>query len=227
MRFSTSFAALAGAIAAAMALVPSAFAGNGIGVGIPAVPALPATPGLPALTGIAAVKPTQHAATLSVPMTVVQRSVPKQVKTKHATRTLCSRRLAAAVTTVLPVEPGPWTNSCTGEQVILTGTQNMAVNTSVDSNGQGHVYIQDNWQKTSGTALVTGTKYSANDATHTFERDYVPGAENTILVEDEFELVSNGPQPNMILRSKIEMVVDADGVPIKFNAVQFTVDCPG
>jgi hypothetical protein len=209
MRFSTSFAAVTGVIAAAFVLVSTAFAGNGIGVGIPAVPA---APGVPAHVSTPSVK---------MPAPVVLPSARKHVKAKHWVR-----RLATAVTTIVPVAPGPYPNTCTLEEVLVTGTQNVVMNTSLDANGNGHVYLQIAWQKTTGQGIPSGMRYSANDTVHTFDREYLAGTASTLIIDDEYELISNGPSPNMILHSKMRIDVDADGVPT-MRPPQFTGGCRG
>jgi hypothetical protein len=97
-------------------------------------------------------------------------------------------------------------NSCTGEAVLVTGVMHVTENVA-----DNHDYVYVNWQNTRGVALVTGTPYQANDVTHLVTSATSSGS--TTYFQDEFELVSLGPSPNLLVHMRVGLSVDKNGNP--------------
>lgn len=98
------------------------------------------------------------------------------------------------------------TNTCTGEAVLVTGTMHVA-----EAASSNHDYLQVNWQNVRGVALVTGTPYQANDSSHLVARDTSSGS--TTYFQDEFELVSLGATPNLLVHMRVGLSIDKNGNP--------------
>lgn len=97
-------------------------------------------------------------------------------------------------------------NSCTGEAVLVTGVMHVTENVA-----DNHDYVYVNWQNTRGVALVTGNPYQANDVTHLVARENSSGS--TTYFQDEFELVSLGPSPNLLVHMRVGLSFDRNGNP--------------
>jgi hypothetical protein len=93
-------------------------------------------------------------------------------------------------------------NPCTGEEVVVTGKMHMLV-VSNDNKFE----ITTNWTDTTGIALVSGTKYQANETTH-FYVVSAPGDSFTVALHDSFELVSLSPTPNFLVHVTIGVRFD-------------------
>jgi hypothetical protein len=112
-------------------------------------------------------------------------------------------------------------NTCTGEAVAVTGVLHVTLNAVAGDNA--HSYAQTNWQDTRGVALVTGTPYQANDSNHLVVSDNSSGT--TTYFQDEFELVSLGPTPNLLVHMRVGISFDKNGNPQPI--MQGGADCSG
>jgi hypothetical protein len=90
---------------------------------------------------------------------------------------------SAALTFSMPVN-GVVTNDCTGEEVLITGTQHFSVtdNSTLDSL---KFHIESNLVGVKGTALVTGARYVMADQTSDMEHaDFDPFGDVQMTIEN-------------------------------------------
>jgi hypothetical protein len=103
-------------------------------------------------------------------------------------------------------------NDCTGEFVEIFGVFHLVATTST-SGGTLTLTVNTNYQNSSGVALVTGTKYQANNTDHQYERLNPLGVAVDERFDDNYELISLSPTPNMIVHFAFHVHVDEFGVP--------------
>src|SRR5688572_20998212 len=187
------------------------------GVDVQAVAPISATP-LPA----PATPTTRTAAvTLRISGKLKPKRRPARVRSKARRRALARLRARSAASCV----PGPTmncaglplnfadNNDCTGDVVYITGFYHLLVQTTTSGDGTIRTKAYTNFQNSSGVAVPSGLKYQANLTEHTYERvDPFPG-EVDMEVRDNYELISQGPSANMIVRFRFRMHVDALGFP--------------
>ena len=92
-------------------------------------------------------------------------------------------------------------NPCNGDLVTIVGTQKI---TTVTNNHKGEA--QTNWPDTSGLA-VDGTRYQANDTTHTYAFS-VPSCAFTVGLHDSFELISQDGTSNFLIHMNESLTID-------------------
>jgi len=104
-------------------------------------------------------------------------------------------------------------NTCTGDVVYITGVYHVLVQTTNSGDGTIRTKAYTNWQNSSGVAVPSGLKYQGNLTDHMYERVDPFPSEIDMEVRDNYELVSQGSTPNMIVRFRFRMHVNAFGVP--------------
>jgi hypothetical protein len=116
--------------------------------------------------------------------------------------------LAASSQMTLPFGPTPMVNPCNGEPVIVTGQVH-----TVWIMSDNKVETQTNWPDTSGIGS-SGTYYQANQTTH-FAILEVPKDSATIILQDSYELISQGTSPNFLVHAAI--VIDLNTSEVKLR----------
>ena len=116
-------------------------------------------------------------------------------------------------------------NDCTNETVEITGFMHLVATTSI-SGDTVTMTASTNYQNTSGVALVTGTRYQANDTDHQYQRFDPFPTDVTESFDDNYELVSLSPTPNMIVHFKYHVHIDVFGVPT-VGVDQIDAKCAG
>ena len=108
-------------------------------------------------------------------------------------------------------EIGPWVvrNKCTGEDVELSGTVHINGRFVTDSVGGFHMKWLWNWHLV-GVGLDSGTEYIANATENRQfnEKGHFPFEETEIIT---FTFVSKGEEPNLILKGRFHITVNANG----------------
>jgi hypothetical protein len=105
------------------------------------------------------------------------------------------------------------TNTCTGEMVNITGVYHVLVKTATSSSGTVTSSAYTNYQNARGVAVPSGTTYQANLTDHEYDRTDPLGATIDQDFDENYELISNAPTPNMLVHFRFHMHVDALGVP--------------
>ena len=102
------------------------------------------------------------------------------------------------------------TNPCNGDAVTITGYLHIVI---VMNDNKAE--IQTNWPDTSGVDAVHGTRYQANDASHTSIVPVSP-TDATFTFQDNYELISQGTEPNFLMHEYISIDVGS-GTIIKMR----------
>jgi len=126
---------------------------------------------------------------------------------------------ATTTTLTVPADPGPYSDTCTGDMVFVTGDMHM---TTIRSGTK--VEMQTNWQDTTGVGLPSGTQYQPNDANHLYILS-VPKGTVTIALRDSFELVSLDNTPNLLVHMLLSTTF-VDGIPTDAQ-MQGSATCSG
>ena len=92
-------------------------------------------------------------------------------------------------------------NPCNGELVDVVGQSHMV--TVINDN---KLDLQENWPDTYGVG-TSGTTYQVNDANHVFAAT-VPDSGFTLVLRDNFELVSNAASANFLVHVTVEFSFD-------------------
>lgn len=120
-----------------------------------------------------------------------------------------SSAAAASGQMTMPFGPTLTANPCNGDMVLVTGRVH-AVWISSDNK----VETQTNWPDTSGISVVDGTYYQANKTTH-FAIQEVPKDTATIILQESYELISQGASPNFLVHMAI--VIDLPSGEVKLR----------
>lgn len=89
-------------------------------------------------------------------------------------------------------------NPCNGDVVAITGTMHIV---TIENDNKAE--IQVNWPDTSGVSL-TGTKYQANDTTHTYVFSTGPNA-FIFTFHDSYELISQDNTSNFLVHEEVRI----------------------
>lgn len=103
---------------------------------------------------------------------------------------------ATTTQTYVPFADPDVINPCNGDIVAVTGTMHL-VAVSNDNKAE----IQINWPDTTGVA-VDGTRYQANDTTHTYLVTTGPNA-FTFTFHDSYELISQDNTSNFLVHEDV------------------------
>jgi hypothetical protein len=116
-------------------------------------------------------------------------------------------------------------NSCTGENIDLTGVVLVSVHETVDAAGGKHFYGKLSTQEVSGVALETGTMYRLISNRHGEENFILNGVLTGVNV-GPFILVSQGSGSNLVVQGVAHITRNANGtVTVDFSMT--ITDCAG
>jgi hypothetical protein len=119
----------------------------------------------------------------------------------------------------------PLLNTCTDEEIRLTGEVSILTHVTEDANGGLHFVQQYEFKGVSGTGLESRTRYRAVGSVKTGQ--YIaPGQPRVATVVLSFDLVSTGPSDNERALLTARIMFNANGEPtVQF--VQLTGRCEG
>ena len=100
-------------------------------------------------------------------------------------------------------------DSCTGEDILVSGTAHEVGAATLDNAGGAHIVAHVNFQDVSGVGLTSGTVYHATAAT-TIEADLTNGAQEATMTVDE-RFVAPGGNNNLFLHATLHTTINADG----------------
>jgi hypothetical protein len=95
--------------------------------------------------------------------------------------------------------------SCEGEPVAVTGTMLTVTNES-----QTHVTVHTVWKDVTAVGLLSANRYEANQTDHTWIFQRKDGS-FTVVLQQELELISLGPSPNLLVHMRVEFVLPPTG----------------
>jgi hypothetical protein len=122
---------------------------------------------------------------------------------------------AATISNVSAPFSGFLPNPCNGETVAYSGSIHTLVLQTVDGSGGLHVDSRLNTQGVSGTGLLTGAKYQAND-TLANSFNGTSGGTIDITVPMNFEFIAQGQVPNFYLKTLTHITLNPDGTVTTF-----------
>ena len=119
----------------------------------------------------------------------------------------------------------PLLNTCTDEEIRLTGEVSILTHVTEDANGGLHFVQHYEFKGVSGTGLESGTLYRAVGSVKTGQ--YIaPGQPRVATVVLSFDLVSTGPSDNERALLTARIMFNANGEPtVQF--VHLTGRCEG
>jgi len=112
-------------------------------------------------------------------------------------------------------------NPCNGEMVAITGTMKA---TMITAGNKGKA--QTSWPDTNGVALVSGTRYQANQTTHTTVF-LISGTTFVLDFAEEYELVSQEGSSNFLIHMAIESTVDLSTPDVTVTMTRGGAECSG
>lgn len=124
---------------------------------------------------------------------------------------VCTRvALGQAVTQDAQITNQMVVNTCNGDTVTLNGTLHSEMTFSANPNGMIHMSLNAASHLT-GVGLPSGANYVENDTTHmeTNTRGFAQEQSNNT----KLNLISQGPEPNMMDHATLHVVIDKNGVP--------------
>jgi len=104
-------------------------------------------------------------------------------------------------------------NSCVSEPINLSGTMHFEYSFSTSSDGVIHQRITSSTRLT-GVGTVSGVKYT--DSESTTNSYNTKDAQQEIIFTMKSRLISQGSTPNMMLRQRNHIVVNAQGIVSSF-----------
>jgi hypothetical protein len=104
-------------------------------------------------------------------------------------------------------------NDCTGDLVAITGVYHILAQTTVNKDGTITTLAYTNYQDSLGVAVPSLTKYQANLTDHQFQRTDPISPALDFNIDDNFELISNAPTPNMLVHFRFHLNIDESGFP--------------
>jgi hypothetical protein len=127
---------------------------------------------------------------------------------------------AATFTEVVPVSDVV-KNPCNGDMVAITGTMKV---TMIMAGNKGKA--QTSWPDTNGVALLSGTRYQANETTRT---TIFPIVGTTFVVDfaEEYELVSQDGTSNFLIHMAIESTFDLSTPDVTVTMTRGGAECSG
>jgi hypothetical protein len=127
---------------------------------------------------------------------------------------------AGATQSSIPISGKQPADSCTGEVIDYSGTENLVSN--VVANGSGGFHINVNLQQhVTGVGETSGTQYTLNGTFNT-EFNVNGAAELTITLHEVF--VAHGSQPNEAAAALLHITVNANG-DVTVLVDKLTDDC--
>lgn len=126
-------------------------------------------------------------------------------------------------TTDSPVTDQVYINDCNGETVIMNGNMHFEYFFSTDPDGD-HVqyHITSNTQLT-GVGQTTGANYVGKNSNH-YDTVTKESSASDFMQTEKTRLVAQGPTPDMIMRQRVHVVVDAKG-NIRANTDTQKISC--
>lgn len=119
---------------------------------------------------------------------------------------------------------GSVSNTCNGDTVSLSGTEHLVVNETFDSNGGAHASISINAHLT-GTGTPSGDSYVGN-LNASFNENANSGGTITGTEPISFEIISQGSDPNLIIKALFHITINPDGTVTSYIDT-YTADCRG
>ena len=114
-------------------------------------------------------------------------------------------------------------NSCTGEEVIISGEQHIVFHSTTSANGDSTARLHINFHLQGTTP--GGTTYNANETVNGIEISHVNG-QRTFQNVAQLNLVSQGSTDNLRGRTEIRTIVNSNG-EVTSTTFEFTVECSG
>lgn len=113
--------------------------------------------------------------------------------------------------------------SCSGEEIIISGEQQIIFHSTTSANGDStaSTHIEFHLQGTS----PNGTLYNANETVNGTEISHVNG-QRTFQNVGQLNLVSQGGTDNLRGRTEIRTIVNSNG-EVTSTTFEFTVECNG
>src|SRR5262249_32646422 len=138
-------------------------------------------------------------------------------------------RAQATTETQIFTEPVEFsfTNPCTGEEILLTGTAITQIQFTQDPNGVIHSHIHSNGLNVTGTGVTSGTKYvlqGTGTSTSTFSES-VEGL-ITVTTAGRFQLTSRGAGDNFAFTFVLHQTFTPNGV-LSVDFFLDTTECLG
>jgi len=125
--------------------------------------------------------------------------------------------LWAATSTTIPLDAITF-NTCTGEEVELSGTSHLVAQTQRDGSIVGHF----NYQNVSGVGLTSGIRYRASSVDHVRLGAPFPSDIHSVR---SFRLVGRGTEDNLLVRALFHITVNANGEVSAFIEDDLSSQC--
>jgi hypothetical protein len=118
---------------------------------------------------------------------------------------------------------GTLANPCNGEPFAFSGDVHESFHVTFDAGGGLHVDEHFNAQGITGVGLISGDKYTGNEASHD-EFNTRFGYEETFT--HHFAMISNGSAPNFVISEVFHVTFNANGdLTVFFD--NFSAECRG
>jgi hypothetical protein len=127
---------------------------------------------------------------------------------------------AATFTEVMPFSDFV-ENPCNGDMVAITGTMKV---TMITAGNKGKT--QTSWPDTSGVALLSGTRYQANETTHTTVFP-ISSTKFVFAFAEEYELVSQDATSNFLIHMGVEITFDLSIPDATVTKTRGGTECSG
>ena len=100
-------------------------------------------------------------------------------------------------------------NSCNGDVVLLTGMMHVQNHYFTDNDGSSHLESHVNYQDVKGVGAPSGSTYTATNTVDTTVNSNQAQTEQTFV--QEFNLISQGPEPNLKMHVTYHVTINANG----------------
>jgi len=125
---------------------------------------------------------------------------------------ICAPLMAERTSTLdSPLEMVMPSNSCTNQPIALHGTVHSFISVTSNANSS-HLEMHTNTQGVSGTGLVDGVKYNlVNGANLQVNFNGNSGPQMEMMMNTDYDMISQGSAPNLRARLVIHFTIDAKG----------------
>ena len=124
----------------------------------------------------------------------------------------------------VPVPPAAL-NICNGDAVLLSGSMHIQNHYFTDTSGGSHLESHVNYQNVTGVGTPSGANYNGQTTeVLTVNDSSGPQFEQTFI--QDFSLISQGSEPNLLIRSTYHITINANGETTS-NVVNTRVVCRG
>jgi hypothetical protein len=119
----------------------------------------------------------------------------------------------------------PCANNGAGEPVLISGTLHILQHQTISDAGHLQVKFHFQPQGASGVGLTTGDTYRATGVTQqTVTADLTDGAPQEFTFINNFRIVGQGPDNNLLVHQTIHITVNANG-ELTAEVVNTSVEC--